>query len=186
MCLEWLSEYLWCGLRSFQRMPRSGIAKLYSGFIFRFWGFYTLISRGSCTNDISNCIPSTYPPTHREVELTPLIGKPVLQQIETITERHNWPKCREQLTIRCPVSIDVTRTQSLHLKFKGRHSRGKSEDWKDQRLSYIGDREAVPIKSPMWLPKQDLNHDSISPHAKTEGRLPQGPLLYQELQTIND
>ena len=56
--------------------------------------------------------------------------------------------------------------ETLYLKLKGHHNRARREDQKGQRTemsaarsSYTCDREAAPMKSPMWLPMQDLSHD---------------------------
>lgn len=39
-----------------------------------------------------------------------------MQQIETITEIHKWPKCREQLTMGCPTSAGPSTMKHLHPK----------------------------------------------------------------------
>jgi hypothetical protein len=38
-----------------------------------------------------------------------------LQETETITENHNWSKCKEQLILGCPPSDGKSTTEQLHL-----------------------------------------------------------------------
>lgn len=62
---------------------------------------------------ISTCILNIYPYTHREVWLSSLIKKlTVCCMRGKISQKIYWSKCR-QLTMRCPILIDTSTTQSI-------------------------------------------------------------------------
>lgn len=50
---------------------------------------------------------------------------------QTITETHNWSKCRKQLIVACPTSVDTSTAQLLHPRL--RNIVGKGEERLSQR-----------------------------------------------------
>jgi hypothetical protein len=51
--------------------------------------------------------------------------------MEAVTENHKWSKCREQVTIECPIPADTSATQFLHFNL-GRSQKGH-KDFKYQK-----------------------------------------------------
>lgn len=57
-----------------------------------------------------------------------------MQQMEIITEKHNWSKSREQVSKGCPASTDTPTAQLLYLKLRGRQGReGRQKGCRSQR-----------------------------------------------------
>ena len=48
----------------------------------------------------------------------------LLFAVETITGKHNWLKCREQLDVRCQAPVDTSLTKTLNLRLREHLRRG--------------------------------------------------------------
>jgi hypothetical protein len=52
--------------------------------------------------------------------------------MESIIESHNWTKYREQLTVGCLISIDISATQSFYLRLWDKGGTKRRKKFKTQ------------------------------------------------------
>lgn len=60
------------------------------------------------------------------------------QQMETITDSHNWPKRRNQETVHCLVPTDISTTQLLNLRVRGHFRRGSRKILRARETKFAG------------------------------------------------
>lgn len=119
----------------------------------------------------------------------PLSKKILFAAESTIAERHNWSKCKEQLTLCCPVPTDTATTESLHWRFWGHWEREGGKILKVRRpksllcVSSIYVRDAVSMKS-QECSCQSKTYRMLTP-VNSPTSLGATP-LHEEFQAIDD